>query len=95
MEVPLLLIGAVVVTGLGLVFVVLPVALDAYQRLRHRKVLICPDSRLMAEVEPEASDSALMTALARTPIPRVKWCSLWPKRMGCEEKCVKENWPTS
>lgn len=93
MEAPLLLITVLVVTAL--VFVVIPVALDAYQRFRHRKVLICPDSRLMAEVEPKAWHSALMTAFARKSIPRVKWCSLWPKRMGCEEKCVKENWPTS
>ena len=46
MEAPLLLIAALLVTAL--VFVVIPVALDAYQRFHHSKVLICPDSRLMA-----------------------------------------------
>jgi hypothetical protein len=92
MEAPLLLIAALLVTAL--VFVVIPVALDAYQRFHHRKVFFCPDSRLMAEVEPKAWHSGLMAALAREPIPRVKWCSLWPKRKGCEEKCMKENWPT-
>jgi hypothetical protein len=92
METPLLMIAVILVTGL--VLVVVPVALDAYQRFRHRKVIICPDTHLMAEVEPKAWDTAVMTALARKPNLKVKWCSLWPKRKGCAEKCVKENWPT-
>ena len=92
-QAPLILIAAVVVTGL--VFVVIPVALDAYGRFRHGKVLICPDTGLAAEVRPKALRGALMTALARKPIARVKWCSLWPERKGCDEKCMKENWPSS
>jgi hypothetical protein len=93
METPLLMIAVIVATGL--VLVVIPVALDSYQRFRHRKVLVCPDTHQMAEVMPKAWDAALRTALARKPSLRVKWCSLWPKKMGCDEKCVKENWPVS
>ena len=91
MEVPLLMIAVVVATGL--VLVVIPVALDSYHRFRHRKVIVCPDTHRMAEVTPKAWNAALMTALARKPNLRVKWCSLWPKKMGCEESCIKENWP--
>jgi hypothetical protein len=92
MEAPLSLIAALVATGL--VLVIIPVGLDAYRRFRHRKVIVCPGTHQMAEVMTTAWDAALMTALAIKPIPRVKWCSLWPKRKGCNENCVKENWPT-
>jgi hypothetical protein len=92
METPLLLIAALVATGL--VFVVIPVGLDAYRRFRHRKVIVCPGTHQMAEVAPNAWGAAVTSALARTPIPRVRWCSLWPKRKGCDEKCMQENWPT-
>jgi hypothetical protein len=55
MEAPLLLIAALLVTAL--VFVVIPVALDAYQRFHHSKVLICPDSRLIAYSDEIATES--------------------------------------
>ncbi len=49
---------------------------------------------------PKAWRKALMTALAKKGDLRVKSCSLWPKKMGSEEKCIeekciKETWPTS
>jgi hypothetical protein len=91
METPLLLIAALVATGL--VFVVIPVGLDAYRRFRYRKVIVCPGAHQMAEVMPKAWDAALMAASAKQPVARVRWCSLWPKRKGCDEKCMKENWP--
>ena len=84
MEAPLLMIAVIVATGL--VLVVIPVALDSYQRFPRRKVLVCPDTHQMAEVMPKAWDAALKTALARKPSLRVKWCSLWPKKMGCDGK---------
>jgi hypothetical protein len=92
METALLMMAVILVTAL--VLVLIPVALDSYQRFRHRKVIVCPDTHQTAEVMPKAWYAALMTALARKPILRVKSCSLWPKKMGCEEKCIKENWPT-
>jgi hypothetical protein len=92
MESPLLLIAAMLAAGL--VFVVIPVSLEVYRRLRHRRVIVCPGTHQMAEVMPKAWDAALNAALARKPISRVKWCSLWPKRKGCDERCMAENGPT-
>ena len=92
METPLLVITAIVATGL--VFVVIPIGLDVYRRFRHRKVIFCPGTHQMAEVMPKTWDAVVAAILAKKPIARVKWCSLWPKRRGCDEKCMKENWPT-
>ena len=39
---PLMLIAAIIT--FGLLFVVAPVAADAYRRYRHRKVITCPET---------------------------------------------------
>jgi hypothetical protein len=91
METPLLLIAALAATGL--ILVVIPVGIDAYRRFRYTKVIVCPGTHQMAEVAPNAWDATLKTILAKMPTPRVRRCSLWPARKGCDEKCVMENWP--
>ena len=88
-ENPLLLIAGIVT--FGLVFVVFPVANDAYRRYRYRKVITCPGAHHLAEVSLNAGVAALGAGLGQ-PRLRVKTCSLWPKRKGCDEKCVGENW---
>jgi hypothetical protein len=87
---PLLLIAGIV--GFGLVTVVAPIAIDAFRRYRYQKVITCPEACSLAEVSLEAGQAALGVAVGR-PVLRVRNCSLWPKRKGCEEKCVGENWP--
>ena len=91
MEIPLLIISAIV--SIGLLFVLLPTACKVYQRFRDRKVVICPHTDQIAEVMPKAWHAAFMATFGRKSMPRVKWCSLWPKRKGCDEKCMEENWP--
>ncbi len=88
---PLLLIAAVMM--LGLLFVLLPVALHTYQRFRHRKVITCPDAHRLAEVTLKAGRAGFMATLGKKSLLRVKGCSLWPKKKGCAEQYVKENWP--
>ena len=88
-ENPLLLIAAIV--AFGLVFVVAPVAIDTYRQYRYRKVITCPEAHNLAEVNLNAGVAALGAGVGR-PLLRVKNCSLWPKRKGCDEKCVRENW---
>ena len=87
---PLLLIAGIV--AFGLVFVVLPIGVDAYRRYRSRKFITCPQTHGVAEVTLNAGLVALGAAIGR-PAIRVRSCSLWPKRKGCDEKCVTENWP--
>ena len=87
---PLLLITGIV--AIGLVFVFAPVFIDAYRQFRYRKVITCPESHGLAEVNLNAGLGALGAAVGR-PVIRVKNCSLWPERKGCDEHCVSENWP--
>ena len=91
MGIPLaILITATVV--IGLFYVVLPFTNDVYNRFRYRKVVGCPENNTLAEVKLNARWAAL-TAIFRKPVLRVKSCSLWPKKKGCAERCVRENWP--
>jgi hypothetical protein len=90
MNTPLMLMAIII--GLGLFYVVLPVTLDVYRRYRYRKIITCPDTHGLAEVKLKASWAALTAAFGK-PIVQVKSCTLWPRKKGCAEGCVKENWP--
>jgi len=87
---PLLLIAGILT--IGAVFVVAPILIDVYRQYRYRKVITCPESHGLAEVSLNTGLAALGAAVGR-PVIRVESCSLWPKREGCDEKCVRENWP--
>jgi len=87
---PLLLILLIAATGL--LFVVAPVVMDVYARYRNRKALNCPESQGTAEVTLKTHRAALAAAFGKRVL-RVKSCSLWPKKKGCAEKCINENWP--
>ena len=91
MNTPLLILIAAVIV-MGFFYTVLPFALDAYRHFRHQKVVTCPDTHGLAEVKLNARWAAL-TAILRKPVLRVKSCTLWPKKKGCAEGCVRENWP--
>ena len=93
METPLVLIAAILM--LALVFVLLPVALDTYRRFSHRKVITCPETHELTEVTLKARRAGLMATFGKESLLRVKSCTLWPKKKGCAEACVKENWPTT
>lgn len=86
---PLMLIAGIV--AFGLVTVVAPIAIDVFRRYRYRKVITCPEAHSLAEVNIDAGKAALGAAVGR-PVLRVRNCSLWPKRKGCDENCVGENW---
>ena len=88
---PFTLIAAIVL--FGLFFVVVPVVFGAYSRYRHRKVITCPETHSLAEVTLRSRFAAFGAAFGK-PWLRVENCSLWPKKKGCDEKCVKENWPS-
>jgi hypothetical protein len=81
------------VVTLGLYFVIAPVATDTYRRYRKRKTVICPDTGQIAEVELKAVQAGLMSALGKHWV-RVKRCSLWPRKQGCAQECVRDNWPS-
>jgi hypothetical protein len=84
-----LLIAGVVI--LGLYCIVAPVVLGTYRRYRERRTIICPETDQIVEIDLRAGRAAMMAALGK-PKLRVKWCSLWPRRKGCGEECIKEGW---
>jgi hypothetical protein len=87
---PLLLIAGIV--AFGLVAVVAPIVIDVFRQYRDRKAVTCPQTHGVAEVSLSTGLAALGAAVGR-PVIRVKNCSLWPERKGCDEHCVSENWP--
>jgi hypothetical protein len=79
------------VVTLGLYFVIGPVVTDTYRRYRKRKTVICCDEGQIAEVELKALQAELLSALGKRWV-RVKRCSLWPRKKGCAQECVEEDW---
>jgi len=79
------------VVMLGTYFVIAPVVADTYRRYRGRKTLICPDTGQIAEVDLKAATAGAASALGKNWV-RVKWCSLWPRRKGCAQECVRAYW---
>lgn len=79
------------ILAIGVVLVAFPVAADIAARYRGRKLVRCPETRQLVEIQLNAR-RALWTAAFGEAVPRVKSCSLWPKKKGCSEECVKENW---
>jgi hypothetical protein len=84
----LLLAGVI---ALGFYFVIAPVVMNTYRRYRNRKTVICPDTGQIAEVELKAARASLLSAFGKHWV-RVKWCSLWPRKKGCAEECVRQYW---
>lgn len=87
MDTPLITIGAIIT--LGVLFVLLPLAVHTFQRYRSKKVVRCPETKGLAEVDIDAPRAAFSSAFGR-PLLRVKNCTLWPKRKGCGEGCLRQ-----
>ena len=87
----LLIAGAVT---LGLYFVAGPAVVSSYRRYRGRRTIICPETDQIAEMEIKAGRAGIMAAFGKHDL-RVKWCSLWPRRKGCAEECIKEDWQSA
>lgn len=91
MSTPLIVIAAI--TGLAVLYVLLPVAAHTFFRYRAKRVVSCPETGEGAEVGIDAGRAAFSSALGRT-ILRVKGCSLWPEREGCGQDCLKPSTPS-
>jgi len=91
MKLVLLLITGIALLGLCCIFVAPAFAL--YRRFRYRRILTCPETKGLVEVALD-SRRTFFTSLFRKPVVSVKSCSLWPRKKGCREGCVKENWPS-
>ena len=81
------IITLLAIAGLALVYVVVPIVAETFTRYRSRRVLRCPESTLMADVQIDATHAA-MTAIPGPPELRVRDCSLWPDRRSCDQACL-------
>lgn len=77
------------IISLGGLFVLLPLVLHTFQRYRHKKVVKCPETGGLTEVDIDAPRAALSSAIGK-PLLRVKNCTLWPQRKGCREGCLRQ-----
>jgi hypothetical protein len=68
------------------VFVLAPVAGSVYFRLRAPQWLRCPETQWPAAVAVDARRAAWTAAFSR-PRLRVRSCTLWPRRAGCDQRC--------
>ncbi|HWH79992.1 MAG TPA: hypothetical protein VNT76_21575 [Candidatus Binatus sp.] len=90
MVTPLITIGAIIAAALACV--IAPAAREIYRQYRQRQVVVCPNNKNLAEVNLQAGRAALKSLFGE-PKLLVKSCSRWPSKKGCDEACVKENWP--
>ena len=82
-------ITTVAIISLGGLFVLLPLVVHTFQRYRHKKVVHCPETGGLAEVDINATRAAISSLFSK-PLLRVKNCTLWPKRKGCGEGCLRQ-----
>ncbi len=77
------------IAALGTLYVVIPVATDAYRRFRGAKTVTCPETRAPAEIHLDLNLAATSSAFG-PPHLKVTRCSRWPERHYCDQACVKE-----
>ena len=79
----IILIGLVVI-AVG--FVALPVGLSMSAQYRRWKIVGCPHAYRPAAVL--VGWAGLAEALGIRALRRVRGCSLWPERYGCDRRCL-------
>jgi hypothetical protein len=87
METSIVVVGAVI--ALGIAYVAVPVALDAYRRYRGTKIVTCPQTGMPAHIDVDAIDASISAALGRPRVEVVR-CTHWPDREHCGQDCLKQ-----
>lgn len=85
METVWVLIAAVIL--LGFFYVLVPLVINTFQRYRSKRVLRCPETGMLVEVEIDAEQAAVSSPFGK-PILRVKNCTLWPEKEDCHMECL-------
>lgn len=78
--------GVAVIAGLALA---IRAVVRAYFRYKGQRVVTCPETEQYAAVEVDARHAAA-TCLHGRPDLRLKSCSRWPEREGCEQDCIRQ-----
>lgn len=88
MNAPVLILLAV--GAVGVLYVLLPIGMDTYFRLRGPRLVTCPDTQAPVAVDLDARFGAL-TALAGRPALRIKHCARWQdaESRACAQGCLQ------
>jgi len=86
MSVLMVVVGIV---AIGLMFVVLPTAAQAYFRWRGPRLVTCPENKEAAAVEVDAAAAAIGELAGQARV-RLQDCSRWPERHDCGQECLNE-----
>ncbi len=81
---PWIVIAGVVV--IAVVYVVLPVGLSMSGRFRGWKIVTCPTAYRPTAIL--VGRAGLAEALGVRSLRRIRGCSLWPERSGCDRRCL-------
>jgi hypothetical protein len=87
MDKPLLVLAAIY--ALGLVYVVLPVVMEAWLRYRKSRQVTCPEEKIAAAINIDARAAAVAAAKGKTRL-QIRDCSLWPEKSGCGQHCLAQ-----
>ena len=86
-----LTVGIVGVLAVGALYVLLPVFVYTYRRLRGPRVVRCPETAQATVIELDAVEGAAGALLGRSTL-RVLDCArwqAWPLHRDCEQDCLK------
>ncbi len=87
MEIMWILIAAVIL--LGTFYVPVPLVINSFHRYRNKRVLRCPETGMLVEVDIDAKQAALSSPFGK-PLLRVKNCTLWPEKENCHMECLEK-----
>jgi len=89
MTVTALIIIALLALAFALfVFRAIP-GIEAYLRLRGKRLVTCPETQKPAAVEVAAGEAAVGAFLTE-PTLHLRECSRWPEREGCGQDCLQQ-----
>lgn len=86
MSTPLLTIVAM--TALGIVYLLIPGFAAVYYHFNKKRVVTCPETKGLAEVEIDARRAACSSFFG-VPRLRIKDCTRWPRRKDCAQDCLR------
>lgn len=84
---PFVLIGAIV--ALGILYVLLPVGMTIYRKVRGPRAVTCPETGETEVVEVDAA-RAVTTSLFGHEDVEITGCSRWPENADCDRGCARQ-----
>jgi hypothetical protein len=76
-----------VLLAIGGAYVALPSLAHAYQRFRGPRVVTCPETKGIVDIELDALYAALTAAGGKAKL-RVAHCERWPEYQPCPQSCL-------